>query len=91
MRRTVRFADDLETMWGLPGPVLIELGPGQELIRLARQSPARPGAADMLTVPAIPGKLENRLDLVVFLNAIGKAWTAGADIKFDQLPCDASD
>jgi acyl transferase domain-containing protein len=86
LRRTVRFADDTTEVWKLSAPVLIELGPGQALTRLALRSPGRPGGDAALTVSTIPGRLESRPGLVVFLNAVGRLWATGAEIKFDQLP-----
>lgn len=86
LRHTVRFADDITEVWKLPEPVLIELGPGQVLTRLALRSPGRPAGNAALTAPTIPGRLESRPGLVVFLNAVGRLWAAGAEIKFGQLP-----
>ena len=85
LRRTVRFADDITEVWKLPAPVLIELGPGQALTSLALRSPGRPAGDAALTVATIPGRLESRPGLVVFLNTVGRLWATGAGIKFDQL------
>jgi acyl transferase domain-containing protein len=84
LRNPVRFADNVAELWQLPDPVLIELGPGQALGRLASQSPARP-AGRGLTVPTLPGPLEKRPDLVVLLTAIGHLWTAGCPVSFPEL------
>ena len=61
----------------------MELGPGQTFTRLALQSPARPPRP--LTVSTLPGSLESRPDLVVFLAGLARLWTAGVDVDLTAL------
>ncbi len=85
MRRTVRFADDLAELWKLEAPILVDLGLGQTLSRLALQSPARPKDRPELVLPTLPGAFDRRSDLTVLLTAIGRLWTVGTDISFAGL------
>lgn len=85
LRNPVRFADNLAEIWRLPDPVLVELGPGQSLVRLALQNPGRPPGPAPLTVPTLPGRLERRPDLVVFLIAIARLWTTGVEVDVDKV------
>jgi acyl transferase domain-containing protein len=84
LRNTVRFADNVIELWRLSDPILVELGPGPTLTRLAAQSPARP-AGQGLTVPTLPGPLEKRPDVVVFLTALAHLWTAGCPVRVPEL------
>ncbi|MFJ4190545.1 acyltransferase domain-containing protein [Kitasatospora sp. NPDC089509] len=77
---TVRFTDDLAELWRLKSPVLVELGPGQGLIRLAMRSPDRPAEHGSVAVPTLPGPLERRPDTVVFLDAVARLWAAGTGV-----------
>jgi acyl transferase domain-containing protein len=93
VRETVRFADDLAEVWRLTAPILVELGPGRALGQLAAQSqprPAgpepRPGGEPGLILHTLPGPFESRSETEVFLDAVGRLWAAGAEIKFSELP-----
>ena len=81
-RETIRFVDDLAELWRLPGPVPVELGPGQTLTNLAVRHPARPGGARPIVLPTVPGVFESRTDVEVFLTTVGRLWAMGADIDW---------
>ncbi|HSF38970.1 MAG TPA: condensation domain-containing protein [Thermoanaerobaculia bacterium] len=82
LRRTVRFAQGVETlMAGAAGepPLLLEVGPGQTLGTLAQQHPRRP--AGLVTVASLPGR--SRVggpaeEPAQLLDALGRLWCAGA-------------
>jgi acyl transferase domain-containing protein len=84
LRNTVRFADNVAELWRLPDPVLVELGPGPALGRLAAQSPARPPGRGLIVATA-PGPHERRPDLVVLLTALARLWMAGCPVRHDDL------
>jgi acyl transferase domain-containing protein len=83
--RTIRFADQVGAVWQLPDPLLIEMGPGQTLGRLALQCPRRPADALTSVVQTLPGQFESRSELEVFLSALGQIWASGRDINRHQL------
>ncbi|MFC7549674.1 acyltransferase domain-containing protein [Plantactinospora sp. GCM10030261] len=84
LRNPVRFADNVAQMWSLDDPILVELGPGAALTRLAAQHPARPLGCGTTAI-TLPGPLEKRPDLVVLLTACGRLWAAGCPIAIDAL------
>jgi acyl transferase domain-containing protein len=84
LRNTVRFADNVAQVWTLPDPILVELGPGPTLGRLAGQSPQRPEGAGLI-VSTLPGPMEKRPDVVAFLAAVGQLWTAGCSVSLSAL------
>ena len=84
LRNTVRFADNVAALWTLPDPVIVELGPGPTLGRLAAQSPARPAGAGLIVATA-PGPHERRPDMVALLTALATLWTAGCPVRLDGL------
>jgi acyl transferase domain-containing protein len=84
LRNTVRFADNAALLWTLPDPVLVELGPGPTLGRLAGQSTQRPPGAGLI-VSTAPGPMEKRPDLVAFLTALAQLWTAGCSVSLTAL------
>ncbi|MDF3142966.1 MULTISPECIES: acyltransferase domain-containing protein [unclassified Streptomyces] len=85
LSRTIRFADQLAELWRLPGPLLIELGPGQTLARLALQHPSRPADATAAVVQTLPGQFESRTERELLLTAVGRLWTAGMEIDWPAL------
>ncbi|WIM94414.1 acyltransferase domain-containing protein [Actinoplanes oblitus] len=97
---TVRFTDVVAGLWRLPDPLLVELGPGQTLARLAQQHPGRPATARTPVVQTLPGQFETRTEDEVLLAAAGQLWASGLEIDLAGLapnltegghatPCDA--
>ena len=81
LRRTVRFADCLSTLYQEMKPVLLEVGPGQTLATLARQHPA------LAEAPAPVGSLAHSSrgpsdDLTAMGEALGRLWIAGANVDW---------
>lgn len=80
LRQPVRFADGIGLLWREMKPLLLEVGPGQTLITLARQ---HPDAAGQPTPVASLGRLsENPDDLRAMLEAMGRLWIAGAPLDW---------
>jgi acyl transferase domain-containing protein len=82
LRQPVRFADALTTVLGVPGQVLVEVGPGRTLITLARQHPR---FGDTLAVPMLSHAVESDSDLAVALAAAGRLWSAGVPLDWTRL------
>ncbi|HEX7182532.1 MAG TPA: amino acid adenylation domain-containing protein [Thermoanaerobaculia bacterium] len=80
LRETVRFADGLAELLRLPGPALLEVGPGRTLTTFARQHPEKGSAR--LVLPSLPHARDDRKDLDVLLGALGRLWTAGAEVDW---------
>ncbi|MFF0433786.1 acyltransferase domain-containing protein [Streptomyces sp. NPDC004327] len=85
LSRTLRFSDELAEIWRLPDPLLVELGPGQALTRLALGHPDRPADALASVVQTLPGRLETRTEWELLLTAAGRLWAAGAAVDWTAL------
>ncbi|MEV5409723.1 acyltransferase domain-containing protein [Thermopolyspora sp. NPDC052614] len=83
--RTIRFGDEVAEIWRLPAPLLVEVGPGQALTRLALAHPDRPADAWAAAVPTLPGRFESRTEREPLLVAAGRLWAAGARIDWHAL------
>ncbi|GGX80089.1 acyltransferase domain-containing protein [Streptomyces minutiscleroticus] len=84
LSRAIRFVDQAAEIWRLPGPLLVELGPGRTLSGLALQHPDRPPAAASV-VQTLPGVFESRPEPELLLTALGQLWAAGAEIDWRQV------
>lgn len=85
LRQTVRFAEDLAEVWKLTAPILIELGPGRALGQLAMQSQPRPAGEAGTILHTLPGPFDTRGDMAVLLDALGRLWATGVEVKFSEL------
>jgi amino acid adenylation domain-containing protein len=83
--RTVRFADGVAALWGEPGRVLLEIGPGQSLSALALQHPATEGLSDPVALPSLPGAFERRPEGAFLLDTLGKLWLAGVKVDWPRV------
>jgi acyl transferase domain-containing protein len=75
LRGTVRFGDGLGELCKDRQRVLLEVGPSQTLVALARQHPDR-GHARVI-VPSLPHPKDRQSDLAVLLRGLGQLWLAG--------------
>ncbi|MFB8059214.1 type I polyketide synthase, partial [Kitasatospora purpeofusca] len=83
LREPVRYADGLAAVLDLPGPIVLEVGPGRALTGLALQQPAA-GRAVLATT--LPRPAEGPADARRMLfDAVGTAWSAGAPVDWDAL------
>ncbi len=83
LRNTVLFYDGLAAALAGGPKLTVEVGPGQTLTSMARQHPAR--SEDQVVVATLPHREDPTADDVFFLGAIGKLWTAGADVDLGRL------
>jgi len=79
LRQPVRFADGLRTLLGSGSGVLLEIGPGETLGRLAR----RAGAA--LVLPSLPAESSSAVAPPLLLRTLGRLWLAGVPIDWPSL------
>lgn len=85
LRRTVRFADGIETLCGRPERILLEVGPGRTLCALAQQQiNGRPvSALASLSKPRDGSSAASEPSS--FLEAVGHLWTTGVAINWSGL------
>jgi phthiocerol/phenolphthiocerol synthesis type-I polyketide synthase E len=80
LRQTVRFADGVQELLADPACVLLEVGPGQTLSSLARLQLNK--KEERLVVASMRHPHDRQTDLATLLAALGKVWTAGAEIDW---------
>jgi acyl transferase domain-containing protein/acyl carrier protein len=86
LRSTVRFADGVQTLVREIAPLFLEVGPGETLKLLARQSaPQLPQNHFFNSLPH-PAKRQPELDFL--LGALAHAWAVGAMIEWRSLHAD---
>ncbi|MFF1379231.1 type I polyketide synthase [Streptomyces sp. NPDC058308] len=81
-REPVRFADGLSTLLAEGDPLVIEVGPGRALATLAR----RQAGPDTPVLPLMRHPQAQEPDRRTLLQAVGDAWSHGADIDWEALP-----
>jgi acyl transferase domain-containing protein len=79
LRRAVRFADGLTTILQDPDRILLEVGPGQTLTRLARSHPGAAGRTLLATLPAPTDRSDDEDHL---LGTLGRLYQAGVPIDW---------
>ncbi|MGW1073682.1 type I polyketide synthase [Streptomyces sp. NPDC002537] len=79
-RRTVRFADGIASVWERGNPLLVEIGPGDVLAKLAR---ARLADEPVVTVATMRHAKAQSPDGQVLAEAVGRLWAAGAEVDLD--------
>ena len=80
IRKCVRFSEGLAELMGRPG-ILLEVGPGESLSKLARQNTAL--AAGSVVISTMRNSKELRDDSEHLTAALGKLWMAGAAIDWN--------
>ncbi|HET7595568.1 MAG TPA: aminotransferase class III-fold pyridoxal phosphate-dependent enzyme [Burkholderiales bacterium] len=82
MRHPVRYMDGIGKLLR-PELALLEVGPGQALVSLARQHPDRTPA--QLMIASLHGGRDGEGDLDALLMAAGRLWSAGLSIDWSAL------
>jgi amino acid adenylation domain-containing protein len=86
-RRTVRFAEALQTLVDAGVDTLVEIGPGAALSTFALAGAAKGKGARVIRT--LPGSEQERPDLDVVLESLGRLWTLGAKPAWRALHADA--
>ncbi|MGW5652769.1 type I polyketide synthase [Streptomyces humi] len=81
-RDTVRFADGVTTLWE-HRPVLVEIGPGDALVKLAT---AQLTGEEPVTVTTMRHARSDADDEFVLSEALGRLWSAGVDVALPDVP-----
>ncbi|MFD9435310.1 type I polyketide synthase [Streptomyces sp. NPDC060002] len=82
-RRTVLFADGITSLWERGRPVLVEIGPGDGLTKLAR---AQLTGQDPVAVTTMRHAKSDAPDGFVLAEALGRLWSAGMDSALPDGP-----
>ena len=86
LRGAVKFEDGIRTLSAHSPSCLLEVGPGDALMRLARMTLAKQDQPRALHSMARAG--ETRDDVVLVREAAGKLWLAGAELDFAGMHAD---
>jgi acyl transferase domain-containing protein/thioesterase domain-containing protein len=86
IRQTVRFADNLQTLLAEPSRSLIEVGPGQTLVSLARMHSSRQPTHTALSSLRHPQDATS--DLQFTQTTLGRLWAAGTTIDWTLVRTD---
>ncbi|MGA4965770.1 type I polyketide synthase [Streptomyces pseudogriseolus] len=86
-RHTVRFADGISTLWERDRPVLVEIGPGDSLTKLAR---AQLADHEPVSVTTMRHAKADSPDGFVLAEALGRLWSAGVDAALPAVAGDAA-
>ncbi|MFF3485351.1 type I polyketide synthase [Streptomyces sp. NPDC002701] len=82
-RNTVRFADGITALWERQHPVLVEIGPGDTLTKLAT---GRLADEAPVTVTTMRHAKAEASDGFVLAEALGRLWSAGVDSALPPAP-----
>jgi acyl transferase domain-containing protein len=83
LRQTVRFAEGLGELLRQPDFVLMEVGPGHTLSRLAKQHPDRGDNREILT--SLPDSQKGQSEMSALLTTVGRLWLAGGTIDWTRF------
>jgi acyl transferase domain-containing protein len=83
LRRPVRFADGLQTLLADGPHLLLEVGPGQSLVTLARQQ--LPSDSGHVLLTSLRHPQDRQSDIAFLQQTIAQAWVAGARIAWAKL------
>jgi len=81
LRHPVRFADSIHALLEQPDRVFLEVGPGQVLTTLARQSFGR--RRGPLALASMRHPLDSSDDSQVLMSAVGRLWLAGLQVDWN--------
>ncbi|GGL80158.1 hypothetical protein GCM10010129_24740 [Streptomyces fumigatiscleroticus] len=84
-RRTVRFTDGVTALWERLNPVLVEIGPGDTMTKLAA---AQLAEHTPVTVTTMRHAKADAPDGFVLAEALGRLWSAGVDAALPTVPGD---
>jgi acyl transferase domain-containing protein len=87
LRHCVRFSDSLQLLAEQGRYVYLEVGPGRVLSGLvsAHAEPGAPAESAPIAVPTMRHPHEDRDDVEMLLDSVGRAWAAGAPVDWRQF------
>jgi acyl transferase domain-containing protein len=81
LRHTVRFTEAAAELLNEPGRVFLEVGPGQTLSTLVRQSAGK--NKNLTILQTLPAPQETQPASAVMMNTLGRLWLAGVEINWN--------
>lgn len=85
LRRTVRFAEGIETLCRKPERILLEVGPGQTLCALARRQIDGRSVRALASLSKPRNETSAASESSGFLEAVGNLWATGVPIDWTGL------
>lgn len=82
LRRTVRFAENVTELAGMPGAIWLEVGPGQTLGQLARKQLGVDSPRILYSMPIGQGRDDEESHV---LRTLGQFWLAGSKCDWSAL------
>lgn len=83
LRQCVRFADGLNTLWGLKGLALLECGPAHTLCNIAHHDVRKPD--NRAVIASFYGDIEPDMGWKRILESAGTLWSVGLSINLEKL------
>ena len=83
LRQTVRFAENLQALLKEPAQILLEVGPGRTLSKLAATHPEKKSEQVVLTSVRHPQ--ESGSDEAFLLKALGQFWLSGVQVDWNAF------
>jgi acyl transferase domain-containing protein/acyl carrier protein len=80
VRQTVRFEQGLQELFKKPTQILLEVGPGRTLSKLAKQHQQK--QPEQIVLTSIRHPKEQQSDVEFLLKALGQLWLAGVQIDW---------
>ncbi|MEJ1929854.1 SDR family NAD(P)-dependent oxidoreductase [Nostoc sp. NIES-2111] len=80
LRQTVQFSDGLSVLLQESDRILLEVGPGRTLCTLVKQHTQE--AAGQVVLPSLRHPQEEKSDVNLLLNILGRLWLAGIEINW---------
>jgi amino acid adenylation domain-containing protein len=80
LRQTVRFAQGMQEILKVPNQLILEVGPGQSLSPLVRQTSGRPRSQGI--VGLMRHSQDQVSDVACLFKALGQAWVAGVQVDW---------
>jgi acyl transferase domain-containing protein len=88
LRSTVRFSQGLTELLQLPNPVLLEVGPGHSLVKLAQQHRSLSSASDASNatiLQSLPHPQSAKNDTALLMETVGALWQTGTSVTWAKL------
>jgi acyl transferase domain-containing protein/acyl carrier protein len=82
LRQTVRFADGVSVLSEQAERVMLEVGPGETLCSVVRETP-REASAPVLA--SLPRPHDEHSELALLLDTLGKLWAAGKKVDWSRF------
>ena len=81
LRSPVQFSSGITEILKLPHPVLLEVGPGHTLTKLARQN----SDGQLSVIQSLPHPQDSKSDTHTLTNAVGQLWLSGVSLQWKRF------